>query len=184
MPDTTLQGLANAYALMDAIPSAAEKQVAADLIDIGEVVHKAQLGEVPIAAMARNGEPEPGTLKAGLSVQLLLDQLKVRIGLIGNISKRSGNTNLGGLFYGVIVNFGRVAQTVLVTRHIKARRITGNGKTSKRKVHYLTKPYSMRVRHMDPREFIQVDAEVQAEVDAKAADFWANTLSQVPGADS
>ena len=66
MSDETVQGLADAYALIDKLPDAAQQQVGRDLAEIGKIILEAQQAAVPKAS---------GTLEAGLSVQLQIDQL-------------------------------------------------------------------------------------------------------------
>lgn len=154
MQPNRVDGLAEAYALFGRFPQAAEQELGAKLGEIGRDV---------LAAQQRDVAKRTGFLETGLSIQLLIEQLRVKVGLLG-LSKRSK------YFYGRFVEFGRRAQTVLVTRHLK-RTVRGNGRNSKRRVSYEGQPYSLRVRAMAARPFVHVDRpEIRAE--QRLADYW------------
>jgi hypothetical protein len=140
-----------------------------DLVDIGAIVLKAQREAVPV---------DTGALQAGLTVDAQLAQLRVRVGLIGRTSRKSGKTNVGSLFYGVIVNFGRKAQVAPVQR----RRVGARGlRNGRKRAEDIAATYSLRVTPLQPREFIAVGPQVDAAVDQKLADFWARSIDSAGG---
>lgn len=172
-----IDGLAETYSMLGAIPEAARDQVAVEMAFIGYEV---------LAAQKRDVAKDTGELESALSLKLELDELRVRIGLLnvreaskfnGQRLKATGNQ----AYHGRFVEHGRRAQTVLVTRRLK-RKVTGNGRTSKRRVIYDGKPYSMKVKAMAPRPFVHKDRpEIRAE--QRLANFWAEVLGKAgPGA--
>jgi hypothetical protein len=148
---------------------------AAELIEI--------IGTEVLAAQNRDVAKRSGALAAALSMRFKSEELTARIGLLigGRDASRSNGRNrssvAGGPFYGRFVEYGRRAQTVLVTRRIKRRKIRGNGRTSKRRVLYDGKAYSMKVKAMAPRPFVHKDRpEIRAE--QRIATFWAQVLDR------
>lgn len=176
-----IQGLADAYATIDALPVAADREMGKDLVAIGALILSAQQAAVP---------EDTGALKAGLSVQLMIDRLRVRVGLIGSAarsrsalraSQRDGKErfSFGSLFYGVIVNFGRKAQVVPVERRrIGAAKLPRN---RRKRTEDIAIRYSLPVKAMEGREFIDPGAVVDRQVDGLLADFWARSLAATPG---
>lgn len=153
-----VQGLAEAYSLFDQLPGAAEQELAVEMAAIGRELLAAQRADVPKAT---------GKLEAALTLQLLLSRLKVRVGLIGI----GGRAFLGRAFYGRFVEFGRRAQTVIVTRRLKRNGRKGRSKTGK--------PYKLRV-NPKPGARPFVEQPFLAEVaDAHLSDFWADALARI-----
>jgi hypothetical protein len=172
-----VDGLAETYALFGRIPEEAREQVGVEMARIGYEILRAQKRDVA---------KDTGALEAGLSLLLQLEELRVRIGLLlggRDAYKFNGRTRKsrdGGPFYGRIVELGRRAQTVLVTRGLK-RKVRGNGRTSKRRVIYEGKPYSMKVKALAARPFVHRDRpEIRPE--QRLAAFWSEVLSKSGGA--
>jgi hypothetical protein len=178
-----IRGLAEADAFLHGLPIAAAHELA-DLI--GRVARD-------VSAAQQDAAPsETGHLRGGLTTQLLTERLRARVGLLGIKGGRGARTALGSRYYGRFVNFGRKAQTVLVTRRLK-RRVKGNGRNgTKRRVIYegastrlrrrgpnrgtaIGSPYKMRVKPRAAREFVHLPA-AQAIAVQRIADYWSRVL--------
>jgi len=173
-------GLYDAMALFEALPTAAHEELAVEMGIIGKEILAGQKAEVAKLT---------GALAGALSLQLLLERLKIRIGLFpGSFSKRTRS------FYGRVIERGRDAQTVTVTRRIKKRRVAGNGKTSKREVIYqgassrkrrrgpnkgtlIGSPYKMKVKAMAARPYIEQPL-LQEAAELHLSEFWAQALTR------
>lgn len=193
--DTRLTGLEEALAFFAAVPTAAQKEMVVELAIIGRELLDAQHEDVA---------KDTGALDAALSLQVIAEGLKVRVGLLrgardaGTSNGRKIKARTGGPFYGGIVEEGRHAQTVLVTRRVKKRRINGNGKTVKRVVTYLGDrkrkrpasspnagtyvgdPYKLRVKARAAHPFVAQPVLMDA-AELHLADFWANALTRLGG---
>lgn len=166
MAGSNVQALAEVYAELGALPEAAREELGVELAIIGRDVLAQQKQLVP---------KRTGALEAGLGLQLVLDRLRVKIGLL---NVRAGRSKL---FYGRIIQFGRSAQTVLVTRHLKVLGRRGNNrKGNRRRTLRAGKPYPMKVRAMAARPFVQRDDwdAIDAAARGRLADFWANVLKR------
>lgn len=171
------------------IPDAARDEL---LVEMGI------LGREILAAQHADAAKDTGALAGALTLRLLTDRLKVRIGLIsGNAGGggRKGRGGRGGPFYGLFVERGRAAQTVLVTRHIRKRSLRGNNrKGNRRRTLYQTattrlrrrgpnkgtpigSPYKLRVREMAPRPFV-AQPILEAAAEMHLADYWSKVLSR------
>jgi hypothetical protein len=73
MARSSVQGLADAYSLIDRLPSAAHDEMAVELAIIARELSAAQHQDVAKAT---------GALDAALSYQLLLERLSVKVGLL------------------------------------------------------------------------------------------------------
>ena len=178
-----VRGLAEANALFNNLPAAAAHELADTIGRISRDVSAAQQ-----EAVAKR----TGFLRGGLVVQLLTERLQARVGLLGISGGRRSKGMLGSRYYGRFVNFGRAAQTVIVTRRLK-RRVKGNGRNgTKRRVIYegasqrlrrrgpnkgtpIGSPYKMRVQAKGAREFVHLP-NAQAIAAQRIADFWSRTL--------
>lgn len=173
MASEKLRGLAEANALFDSLPPDAEAQLAVEMAIIGRETLAAQRALVPV---------DTGELKGDLGLQLLLDQLKVRVGLLiggrdaGKLNGRARRGRSGGPFYGRIVQFGRAAQTVIVTRKAGLKRLLGNNrKGNTRRGVYERKPYKMKVKAMAARNFVFVPGAAETAM-GQLAEFWSRLL--------
>ena len=193
--ETRLTGLDEALAFFAAVPTASQKEMVVELAIVGRELLGAQHHDVA---------KDTGELDAALSMHVIADGLKVRIGLLRGardartFNGRKYKARSGGPFYGRIVEEGRHAQTVLVTRRVKKRRINGNGSTSKRVVTYLGDrkrkrpasspnagtyvgdPYKLRVKARAAHPFIAQPVLMEAAY-LHLADFWANALTRLEG---
>lgn len=154
-----LQGATEASALFEALPSAARNEMADTLDRIGRDVRAAQIARAPSAT---------GALRSEITVQLLTDQLKVRVGLFGPRSKAA--------FYGRVINGGRKAQTVLVQRRrVGATKLLRN---RRKRVEDIVATYRLRVRALAPDPFIDLPAaELDGIATQRIADYWSRALA-------
>ncbi|AJP72930.1 hypothetical protein [Sphingomonas hengshuiensis] len=193
-----VDGLDGALSYFDSVPAAARDEMAVELGIIGREI---------LAAQHRDVAKDTGALDAALSLQVLLERLKVRIGLMrgGNSASKSNGrarkARAGGPFYGVIVEKGRAAQTVNVTRRIKKpnRKIKGNNKNgdTRRTVFqgaqkrrrpasspnagtFMGTPYKMRVPAMAGRPFVE-QPMLQDVAEQHLSEFWAQVLTRTGG---
>ncbi|HEX8419468.1 MAG TPA: hypothetical protein VF638_05585 [Sphingomonas sp.] len=192
-----VQGLAEAYSFLGNAGASAREELGVELAIIGREILAAQRADAPKAT---------GKLDAALSLQLLLANLKVRIGLLlggrdaGKINGRRDKGRSGGPFYGRIVEFGRRAQTVLVTRRIKRRRVKGNGRngtirtvtyaTPKRRMRrrsspnagsFVGDPYKLRVQAKEGRPFV-AQPLLREVADQHIGEYWGRVLARMGGA--
>jgi hypothetical protein len=158
-----VDGLAETHSLFDRLPQAAREQIA---------VEEARIGYDVLAAQKRDVAKRSGELESGLSLQLMIEKLRVRVGLLGLSGARRN------LFYGRIVESGRRAQTVLVERR---RRVAGKlrlGPGRRKRAEDIATTYSLKVRPLPPRPFVRVDRpEIHAE--QRLASFWSEVLANV-----
>lgn len=191
---TDVQGLADAYSLLDHLPTAAHEELAVEMGVIARELSAAQRADVA---------KDTGALEAALTYQLELERLKVKVGLLSGargartFNGRSFKARPGGPFYGRIVEGGRAAQTVLVTRRIKKRKIKGNGRngnkrrviltTPKRRLRrssspnagtFVGDPYRLRVKAKAARPFVAQPLLVEV-AESHLSDFWANALARL-----
>lgn len=188
-----VEGLAETYSLLDHLPQAAEDELAVEMAILGREILAAQQADVA---------KDTGKLSSALTLQLLLDRLKIRVGLIGQAARTfnggSYKAKTGGPFYGRFVEFGRAAQTVVVTRRIKQRRLIGNNrKGNTRQTIYggaskrlrrrgpnagtpIGSPYKMRVKGKAGRPFV-AQPLLQETASSLLSDFWANALKRLGG---
>lgn len=174
----SVRGLAEANARLDFLPDAAKEQMGVEIGIIGRSI---------LAAQRRDVAVDTSYLRGKLTMQLQIEQMRARIGLIGvrATSKTSKRRRQQGkrvgrdyqnAFYGRIVEFGRRAQTVSVTRSLK-RQVTGNGRTSKRRVIYEGRPYRMRVSALAARPFVHKNRS-EHDFEPRLAAFWAGLVAR------
>jgi hypothetical protein len=188
-----IQGLAETYSLLDQLPSAAHEELAVELALMARELSAAQHADVA---------KDTGELDAALTYQLLLSRLKIKVGLLSGgragytFNGRQRKALAGGPFYGRFVEGGRAAQTVLVTRRIKKRKVRGNGrngttrrviyKTPKRRLRrnsspnrgsFVGDPYKIRVKAQAARPFVAQPLLVEV-AESHLSDFWANALAR------
>ena len=166
-----IQGLADTYAMFAALPDAARDEAGVELAMIGRDVLALHQVRVP---------KDTGALEAGLSLAVQIDSLRARIGLLGLKGRPTSKTNLARLFYGIIVDKGRSAQTVIVERR---RRVNGqlrseDGRNRKR-VADIVSTYALHVKAREAVEFIELsDGEIDDIAIRRLADFWDNAMSK------
>lgn len=150
-----------------------------------------------------------GALAARLTLALIAEKLAARIGLVGVGAGRRTKYDAAS-FYGRFVHFGRAAQTVVVTRRVKGRKVRGNGRVradgtkSQRTVSYLNQkeklrrkrtydgkpslntgtpvgsPYKLQVAAMGARPFIDPPGARDA-ADAEIGGFWDRLDARIGG---
>jgi hypothetical protein len=181
------QGLNQAIATIEALPNAARWEFA-DMLG--------RLGRDILAIQRAHVARDTGALAAGLSSELHVDDatIRLKVGLLGvearsksarrRADKAGGGDprNLGDIFYGRFVAFGRKAQTVAVERR---RRVAGQLRTERgsygrrKRIEDIAATYPMKVRALAPRPFINPpDGSVDAVVDQRTTSFWERTLSR------
>lgn len=176
MQYSRLEGTEILLRRFDTIPKAAEEQLGVELAIIGRDMRDMQRAASP---------HDTGTLRGALSVWLMLDQLRVRVGLIGQRNRRSRKRSYGDAFYGRFVEFGRKAQTVIVQRRRRVRAHIGAGehknilRTSRRRkiAADIVASYSMKVKARAPHPFVFIP-NAQEIATQRLADFWSNTLAR------
>jgi hypothetical protein len=178
-----VEGLLEAQALFEALPTAAHEELAVEMGILGREILAAQKNDVA---------KDTGATEASLSLRLLLSKLKLQVGALSGANYR-GTRKLDGLVPRLIEH-GRDGQTVVVTRRVKKRRVTGNGKTSTRKVQYLGasnrlrrrgpnagtpigSPYKMRVKAQGARPFV-AQPLLQEVAEAHLSEFWSQALTR------
>ncbi|MEH3107148.1 MAG: hypothetical protein PGN09_07660 [Sphingomonas fennica] len=110
-----------------------------------------------------------GRLQAGIRYQVYRASLRLRVGLIG---VRSNSR----LFYGRILDRGRRAQTVTVSRRKIARSTLVNGR---RDAH---RPYQLRVRALPARRFVSGRyPDLKARIGNSLRGYWDRVLRQISG---
>uniref|UniRef100_UPI0035CB15BA hypothetical protein n=1 Tax=uncultured Sphingomonas sp. TaxID=158754 RepID=UPI0035CB15BA len=155
-----VQGIAEANAMFDIIPTAAQQELVVELGLIGCDVLKLQEQHAPV---------QTGRLFGALGLAVLVDRMRVRIGLI--------NSKLAP-YYGRIVEFGRDAQTVTVERR---RRVAGKLLTSNRRkrAQDISATYALHVKARAPHPYVDPpDIDLDAIAAARLADYWANVLDR------
>ncbi|MEZ0495403.1 hypothetical protein [Sphingomonas sp. IW22] len=180
----SVRGLAEANARLDFLPTAAKEQMG---VEVGLIARDV------LAAQRRDVAKDTGLLRGALTVQLQIERLRARVGLLGKNGRGAGR-RIGHAFYGRFVEFGRRAQTVVVTRGAK-RRVRGNGRTTARTVTYDTapvarlrrrgpnkgtpigSPYKMRVSALSARPFVRVDRP-EHDYQQRLAAFWAGLMAR------
>ena len=139
-----LKGVAAVRRLLKQLPASVKEEMADVLADAGPEYLAAVRADTPVRT---------GALRAGLSWKLLRTSLRLRVGLLG---KRV----LSDLFYGRIVELGRKAQVVSVTRRAGVA------------------PYKMRVRAMAPRPFVyKRRPELRTKLRNRLSAFWEHALA-------
>lgn len=160
-----IRGLEAAYALFNALPQAAQAELATTLGTIADEALEIQESLVPVRT---------GDLKAALTIDKALEALRVRVGLLGKGRSK--------VFYGRIVEFGRRAQTVRVIRGTIASVRSYVSKRRRARAQKLRKAYLLRVPAMAARPFVHIESRIDAVAARYMADFWDRTLNRSAGA--
>lgn len=181
-----LMGLEASYALFASLPDLAQAELKETLQDLAKDALEIQQSLVP---------QDTGTLKGALSIKEAIESLRMRIGLIGEAATskstkqrlareaKAGSPgreaqSFGALFYGRIVELGRKAQTVWVTRGTTASpKSWSSQKRAKAKL-TVRKPYKMQVRAMAARPFVHIESRMDAVVNNRISGFWNNLLNR------
>lgn len=172
-----VKGLAAANALFDRVPQAAREELGVELAIIARDVLAVQQLQVP---------KDTGALEAALSIRLLIDQLRVRIGLVGRRTgssargRRKAGSSLGAAYYGRFVALGIRAQTVLVQRR---RRVGGALRTlhRRKRAEDIAATYRLRIKGQPARDFINIGEAEDRIVANRLANFWSNTIDRAAG---
>lgn len=165
-----VRGLSQAFSVFDRIPDALQPALGELLTEIGLEENAAQKAAVPSAS---------GNLERGLSFEVLLEQLRVRIGLLRYKSGRNR------YFYGLFVERGRRQQTVPVQRLVRGgrreflRRVRAGSASARRKPGDLVVRYNLPVTALPARPFIhRGNADFERRVGRRVADFWSQVLDR------
>lgn len=165
-----VRGLDAAQSMFNALPDAARYELAVALGEIAKIILRAQQTAVAVGTT--------GDLKAGLTVEIQVALLRVKVGLVN--LKRGSHP----LFYGRFVDQGVRAQTVLVERR---RRVNGRLRLERRgnrkRLSDIVARYSLNVRAQPARPFIDPPgADLDGQIATVLEDFWSNTFSRVGAA--
>jgi hypothetical protein len=157
-----VQGLAEAESLFSRVPDAARAEMAEVLEFAGDDLLAGQRADVPKAT---------GFLASTLAVRILIDELKVRVGLFRE-GRRAGQSDN---FYGRIIEFGRKFQTVTVQRR---RRVGGVLRTrrGRKRAEDVVAIYSLKVKARAPRPFIFTGRV--GRVEQRLANFFSAVMSR------
>jgi hypothetical protein len=177
----TVTGADNAALRFLALGTAAQAELKTTLEKVGAGVLALQQGLAPVLT---------GRLRTALTVNEEVERLRVRVGIFGKLAQSkstvrkyrkagrdpAGAANHGSLFYAIIQESGRRAQTVTVTRGTTA----SPGSSASRRKHNQTlrKPFTMRVPAMAGRHFIHVEDRIGAVAERYLARFWDETLKR------
>jgi hypothetical protein len=145
-PKRRIKGDRSFRKLLRRMPDTMRDEMVKALDDAGDMLLSEARSKVPVGT---------GKLQAGLSKKLLKGTLKLRVGLIGKARNRK-------LFYGRIVEFGRKAQTVNVTRRMKAG----------------GRPYLMKVRAKAGRPFLYGNKDLRQRIRGHLNDYWNRVLTK------
>ncbi|BBC72919.1 hypothetical protein AEB_P2051 [Altererythrobacter sp. B11] len=110
-----------------------------------------------------------GYLGQGLDAEVMLDQLRMRAGLL---SLRKGRNSR---YYGRFVEYGRRAQNVRVIRGTSASKRSATSRRRRAAGRALRKPYTLHVKAMPARPFVYLP-DTEARIDRRLAQFWSEAL--------
>ena len=160
------RGFSETSAMFDRLPQDVRSRVGFMLLELS--------GELSAAQKSRLAAQTSGTgfLGRGIEAETMLEQLRMRAGLLA-LTKGRKNSR----FYGRFVEFGRKAQNVRVIRGTSASTKSATSRRRRAGGQTLRKPYTLRVKAMAPREFIALP-DVEARVMRRTANFWAEVLAQ------
>jgi hypothetical protein len=151
MRTSRFRGAPRLRRLMQRMPAAVQAEIVEELGRGG--------GELE-AEMERRAPFRTGSLRGGISHKVFAKTMKLRVGLLGTKRGRAK------LFYGYIQDVGRKAQTVRVTRRMKA----GGA------------PYLMRVKAMAPKKFVTGSfRDIRMKLSGNLKQIWARALARVGG---
>lgn len=147
-----VQGAASVRRVMKNLPDAMRDEMV-DVLEEGSI----ELQRLVVAATPRR----TGSLRAGIKRRVLKQSLRMQVGLLGTKKGRAR------LFYGRILDLGRKAQTVNVTRRKNAA------------------PYLMRVRGIQAKRFVTGRyPDVRAVIGRKLRGIWERALPKAAGGGS
>ncbi len=154
--------------LLKALPDSARKQMVVLLNSTGREQLSRAKALVPVG--------KTGELKRGLTFKVLPASLRLKVGLIGKpLNKR--------LFYGLIVEFGRRAQTKIVTRSGTLARARSAGlkvRSNRYKTAALSAgvkgAYKLKIRAMAPRHFVYNTS--RTALNEPFRELWAQSLNR------
>lgn len=143
------------------LPDEVRGRVGYLLAELSMEVSAAQKAAVPTST---------GFLARGIDAEVMLEQLRMRAGLLALQKGKKSNR-----YYGRFVEFGRRAQSVRVTRGTTVSARSASTRRRLKKGLTVRKPYTMRVRAMAARPFIAIPG-IEARIERRAAQFWSEVL--------
>lgn len=146
-----VRGARNISNLLKKLPQAVSDEMVVEMNVTGREIASVMRGRTPFRT---------GALKAGISYKVFPKSLKLKVGLLGTKAGRSS------LFYGRILDLGRKAQTVQVTR----RSPTGT-----------VSSYMLHVSALAPRRFVSgryVYSELRTKMTSNLRDIWDRALTR------
>ena len=143
---------------MRALPEAMREEIGDALDESGRAI---------AAAMVERTPTRTGALRKGIKHRVLRRQMKLRVGMIDAPKARNK------LFYGRILDLGRKAQTVTVSRYVGG----GASGSPRRRVKYL-----MRVRAIAPKRFVTGRyPDLRNALNEKLRGIWDRALRRISG---
>jgi hypothetical protein len=162
--------------LLKKLPDSAQQEIRGQLVKTGQTVVALQRRLAPIYGGNRKGVV-PGALQAGLSFSVPPIRLSLKVGLVGKAINRK-------LFYGWIVEWGRKASVVTVTRAGSFARAKGAGLRVRPNNHKaaalaagISGTYQLHVRAMAPRHFVYV-AGLRQQIYPAFRNIWDKALAR------
>lgn len=128
-----------------------------------------------IAAKMRSRAPmRRGALRAGLLHKVFPKTLKLQVGLLGTKAGRSK------LFYARILDLGRKARSVQVSRFARGARASGAGFVSGGKKRGAVSSYTMNVKAIKPMRFVTGSyRDLREGLTRRLKDIWDRALTSV-----
>lgn len=173
-----LDGISATQALFAALSNEARTELKEELVGIADEVLALQQKFVPVYSGKPRKRVIAGKLKAALTIEQAIAELRVKIGY-----PRLGRGK-SSLFYALIMEKGRKGGTVTAQRLGKAgrsewlSRIRDGRARASRKPSGLGSTYQLRVTPLAPRVHVHIENQVADLINTRLADFWGRVLSR------
>lgn len=162
--------------LLKRLPDSTNQEIREQLKSTGQTVVALERRLVPIYAGSRKGVVS-GALQSALSYSVPPVRLSLKVGLVGKAINRK-------LFYGWIVEWGRKASTVTVTRVgtlARARaaglRVRANNYKTAALAAGVSGTYQLHVKALPPRHFVYV-AGLREQIYPAFRSIWSKALAK------
>lgn len=158
-----VKGIISTRRLLRRVPDAVKQELAQVMTSAGPELTNLMRGRAPHGATGRLAE--------GLNWKFYASSLKLVVGFIGKrVNER--------LFYARILEFGRKAQTVSVSRRRRgAQKLTRN-----KRAEDIVAVYRLKVRPLQPRRFVySKTGNVRAVMRRRLNGIWDRVLTKLAG---
>lgn len=171
---SAIRGSKSFRRLLRGMPDAVRAEMADVLTKAGPSA--AALIERRIDATTRR---RTGSLRAAVKWKVFPRTLRLQAGFLGNKSTRTR------VFYARILDLGRRAQTVVVTRRQKVLRALGNNRNgNNRRFIRAGQPYKLRVRAIAAKRFVTAGAGgLRQVVGVQLKGIWERALRRIAAGD-